>query len=248
MFFTRRAAAEVISKMESDHEHNLQTIENSTHIEELRRKENSKVYADAAIAVRNTEWNAREKFDPSFARSEREKYLSANRKLFEDLPREEALKEVTQRIAAKVLPPGSDIRISGTGSRLQVYLSFDMGAVEAGERGSSTEYNTVESLRRGVEALMGRIYRDLFASCGDEGLAEVRLACRHGVTVTDMSTGNSYLEDQVLFETSLDRGRISQAGGWQSSSAESIRGNWRVVKNGFGGITISTQSAPAGWR
>jgi len=143
-------------------------------------------------------------------------------------------------------------------------VSFDMSSLTSGEQGSRTKHHTKAQLRREVEDLTARVFKDVFFHCGRREIAAVAVGCKHGVVMrgqappdkaahrardelplfwqveADLATRDGEVKDIVLFMSEITHSTASTIHDWRTIKTYELAERWHVVQDEFPHIEIES--------
>ncbi|MGE4298945.1 MAG: hypothetical protein AB7E47_13035 [Desulfovibrionaceae bacterium] len=189
----------------------------------------------AAAELHAEEFRKRLGYDPSFARSVREKTILK----MADIARDTSLqaRDVVERIAAIAAPKDAKIKVSkASGSTFDIAVTFPMSALSYGESGASTKHHTLDALQDEVTTLIARGIKDMYDHCGLDHVRAIRMACTHGVKTGFLGSGP--VVEKTLYGTTLARDTAKRMGAWRVVQLDAIKKAMAVDENLFPKLTL----------
>jgi len=133
--------------------------------------------------LRAGEWARRQAHAPEFAVSPLEKSLLELEKLGRD--KSVTDRDALERVAQRVTPAGSAIKIEQSASGFVVRVAYKLSAMTHGEAGAMTKHTSHGAMRSEVEEVTARVVNQLFDYCGTRGIARIIVSCNHAVIKGD---------------------------------------------------------------
>jgi len=154
-------------------------------------------------------WSERKNLDTKYAITPREKAQLEMLALSKD--KTKSIEDIIRSIALKAAPRNSTINVHASSTGYNLDIDFDMSELSAGEEGTRTKHNTVDSLKRDVIRLISKVTNDVYQFCQNLDLESIAIGCRHFVNQYmgeyKVSMGK---ENIVLYKVRLDRKDLSQ--------------------------------------
>lgn len=186
-------------------------------------------------------WNKRSNFDKKYAITSREKIMLEMNNIA--VNSDTSIDDIIKKIAKMASPKNSDIKVQNTPKGRILDINFDMSELTAGETGSSTKHNTIESLKEEAIKLISKVSNDVYKFCYDIDLVSIHIGLRHVIRqyIYDEFQGE---ENQIIYKIKIDRDKIGKLENNPYLNSYSITNNLSVIINEFPNLEIDIESYP----
>jgi len=192
------------------------------------------VSGNRARQAHEQEWKRRSEYDPSFARTAREKTILQISALARD--KELPAIDILRRVAILAAPKLATVEVVPTGSGYRLLITFDMSVMTSGEEGALTKHLTIDSLKEEVVEIISRVSKDMYDHCGHKGIGRIAVACTHGVMNDDLTGGGT--ETKTIYQCAISGSDAKKVPDWRSVPIHKVAGLLQVEHNEFPDLRI----------
>lgn len=184
-------------------------------------------------------WNERNNYIGKYAITPREKAQLEMFIMSKDKTKK--IDDIIKGIASKAAPKNSEIIATAKGDKYNLDINFDMSVLAPEEKGTSTQHESIYSLKRHVICLISKTTNDVYHFCQDLDLDSISIGCRHYVRQFDEYKNYKGEVNTVLYKIRLNKKDLSEIKNNPYLDTFSTTKYFKIEKDDFPNIEIKRE-------
>ena len=241
-----------INSFESNYKKTYETKIQNEQIEFLKKKESLQekqtkeiqLIDPAKLRLKADEhyskiWEERRNYESKYAITPREKAQLEMLALSKD--KTKSIEDIIIGIASKAAPPNSTISVHALSNGYGLDIDFDMSELSAGEDGTRTKHQSVDSLRKDVVRLISKVTNDVYQFCQKLDLDYISIGCRHHVRQYNEYKSYGGEVNTILYKIRIEKKDLHELSNNPFLDTYSTTKYFKVEEDEFSNITISNR-------